>query len=69
MKPFSDAQMKAWNQQAAAGDLAPEVRQVIAHGETVGKMRDGFKPRTGRKKLSQGKRIQERHLGQNAKIF
>jgi hypothetical protein len=26
MKPFSDAQMKAWNQKAAAGDLAPEAR-------------------------------------------
>jgi hypothetical protein len=50
MKPFSDAQMKAWNQEAAAGDLALEARQTIAHGETVGKMRDGFKPRTGRKK-------------------
>jgi hypothetical protein len=50
MKPFFNAQMKAWNQQAAAGDLAPEARQTIAHGETVGKMRDGFKPRMGRKK-------------------
>jgi hypothetical protein len=50
MKPLSNPQMKAWNQEAAAGDLAPEARQTIAHGETVGKMRDGFKPRMGRKK-------------------
>jgi hypothetical protein len=51
MKPFFNTLMKAWNQEAAAGDLAPEARQTIAHGETVGKTRDGFKPRTGRKKL------------------
>jgi hypothetical protein len=37
MKPFFNAQMKAWNQEAAADDLAPEVRQTIAHGETAGK--------------------------------
>jgi hypothetical protein len=48
MKPFFNPQMKAWNQQAAAGDLAPEARQTIAHGGTVGKMSDGFKPRMGR---------------------
>jgi hypothetical protein len=50
MKPFFNPPMKAWNQQAAAGDLAPEARQTIAHGETVGKTQDGFKPRMGRKK-------------------
>jgi hypothetical protein len=38
------------NQETAADDLAPEARQTIAHGETVGKKWDGFKPRTGRKK-------------------
>jgi len=37
MKPFFNTPMKAWNQQAAAGDLAPEARQIIAHRETVGK--------------------------------
>jgi hypothetical protein len=50
MKPFFSPQMKAWNKEATAADLAPEARQTIAHGETVGKMRDGFKPRMGRKK-------------------
>jgi hypothetical protein len=52
MKTFSDAQMKAWNQEAAVDDLALEARQTIAHGETVGKKWDGFKPRPGRKKNS-----------------
>jgi len=33
-------------------DLAPEARPTIAHGETVGKKRDGFKPQEGRKKIS-----------------
>jgi hypothetical protein len=43
--------MKAWNQEAAACDLAPEARQTIAHGGTVGKMQDGFKPRMGERKI------------------
>jgi hypothetical protein len=51
MKPFFNPQMKAWNQQAAAGDLAPEARKKITHGETVGKTQNGFKPRMGRKKI------------------
>jgi len=54
--------MKAWNKEATAADLAPEARQTIAHNETVGKTRVGFKPRMGRKKISSIARIGDTHI-------
>jgi hypothetical protein len=52
MKTFSDVQMKAWNQEAAAGDLAPEARQTIAHGETVGECGMDSSPGRGERRIS-----------------